>query len=271
MYAFTLPPEGVLAEHAPGCSLYRAGSPKWRELAKIDGTASTNLIRSLIRKCLMVRCISRGLQLSSDERYAYFPNELLENERLTFRSYTGRQTWVAVAGERKFGSGRFRYQLGLSFWVRYDVVSESIVPDHLVVETKIVLHISDPGLPALEGKALNARRKKIAKSWWNHEWLSRQIAVIQYLAEGGSDIVIGTLPEEQVHISASALSTEVTPSINDQALKAFSAKIDAMGAVLGVTSGEQSLEATNHSDWEGIDVSTDAESDALSAAQEQGE
>ena len=130
--------------------------------------------------------------------------------------------------------------LGLSFWVRSDVVPETVLRDHLVVETKIVLHITDPAqAKKLDGKAVNARRKRMAKSWWNHEWVSRQIAMAQYLADGKTEIVIGAIPTEQVRVAATALGTSVSPAINDAALRAFSVKLEALDAVLGLSAAEE--------------------------------
>jgi hypothetical protein len=89
---------------------------------------------------------------------------------------------------------------------------------------------------ALDAKAANARRKKIAKSWWNHDWLSRQLALVHFLAAGegdGSEIVIGQVAREQVRLAGSLLSATVRPSINDGALEPLRVKVEAINATVG--------------------------------------
>jgi hypothetical protein len=94
---------------------------------------------------------------------------------------------------------------------------------------------------ALPGAAINARRKKIAKSWWNHEWVSRQLAMVQYLANGGQEIVIGAAPEEQVRVGVKALATVVRPAIQDAALKTLATKIAAAEARLEALEDESDV------------------------------
>ena len=134
-----------------------------------------------------------------------------------------------MLGERRTGRGRTRYQLAFSFFVRQDVIKNKVV-----VELKVRLHLTDPSGQALDGAATTARRKKITKSWWNHEWLSRQLAITCHLVgdhESG-EIVIGHIPGEQVRLSGSLLSATVAPGINDVALEPLRAKVNALNAHL---------------------------------------
>lgn len=251
LYAFVDPPGDAVLHCAPECIVARAGGSSWRDVRDIDGTSSAHIVRSLVRKSLDVCCVARGLILDRAGRYAYFPDQLLTNERLAFRGYNGRSVTIVAAGERKIGAGRFRYQLGVSFWVRHDVVPESLLRDHLVVQSKIVLHITEPGQGGpLQGAATNARRKKIAKSWWNHEWVSRQLAMAQYLADGAPEIVVGAAPQEQMRVGVKGLSTVVRPAIRDAELKSLAAKIAATDARLDALEDEGDVPVTRASDHE---------------------
>lgn len=232
--AFTDPPAGAVAD----CTVTRSPGASWRDVHRIDGVRSTHVVSSLVKKSLTVKCVERGLSRTDDGRTVYFPPDLLPKDRIAFRNYKGTKTWVAVLGERRFGKGRSRYQLAVAFWVRSDVLAE------LVVETKVRLHLTDPSGQPLDAKAANARRKKIAKSWWNHDWLSRQMAIAHFLAGGGADhgpvpgpdggeIVIGQVPGEQVRLAGRLLTATVQPRINDAALEPLRATVEALNASLG--------------------------------------
>ena len=221
--AFIDPPK-VAVEN---CSIMREPGASWRDVDRIDGIRSSHVVTSLLKKSLSVKCIERGLVRSEDGGTHYFPPGLLPKERLAYRNYKGANAWVGVLGERRFGKGRSRYQLGVTFWVRSDVLQG------FVVETKIRLHITDPSGRALDQKSANARRKKIAKSWWNHDWLSRQLAIVHFLADHTTDrseIVVGTTPGEQVKLSGQLLQAFVSPSINDAALEPLRAAVEATNA-----------------------------------------
>lgn len=225
--AFTDPPLDAI----PECKITRVGGTSWTDVDKVDGINARHVVRSLVKKSLMVRCVDVGMLRSADGGIAYFPAGLLPNEKLWYRDYTERKNWVAVAGERRFGTKRSRYQLATAFWIRADVF------EGLAVQLKIRLHITDPSGGLLDGKAVNARRKKIAKSWWNHEWLARHLALVAFLAGGrdGSvdppdEIVVGSVPDEQVRFSARLEGAEVTPAINDATLDALRARVAEFAA-----------------------------------------
>ena len=233
--AFTDPPPDAV----PECTFTRAGGTSWADVERVDGINSRHVIRSLVKKSLMVRCVEVGMLRTDDGGIAYFPAGLLTNEKLWYRDYTGRKNWVGVAGERRFGKKRSRYQLASTFWVRADVF------DDLAVQLKLRLHITDPSGEPLDGKAVNARRKKIAKSWWNHEWLARHLALVAFLAGGrdGSmnppgEIIIGSVPGEQVRLSAQLEGAVVAPAINDEALDALRARVEALTAAVEAENDE---------------------------------
>lgn len=226
--AFTDPP----IDAVPACSIRRSGSTSWMDVLKIDGVKARHLVTALLRASLIVKCVERGLLLDDDGRTAFFPEGLLPKDKIWFRNYKGIQTHVTVLGERKIGKSRARFQLGIAFYVRSDV--GTVNP---VVELKIRVHVTDPAGTPLDGKALNARRKKITRGWWNHEWLSRQMAVVHHLSGASASvppdrIAIGGIAGEQVILSANLLTATVQPRIHDQALEPLRAKTKAFQAQL---------------------------------------
>lgn len=222
----------VLQEAVPECAIEELDPLEWKGRSLVDGLRTNDLISSLIKKSMVVKCLDRGLVPNDTLTAGFFPVGILPNDSLSFSNYTGKSTHVMVLGERAFGKGRFRYQLGVGFWVR------SNVTDSLVVETKIQLRVTDPSNPNLTAHAANARRKKVTKSWWNHEWLSRQFAIVAFLKGSDAAITIGDADGEKLEISAELLSAPVTPSIDDEALEPFAAKVAAMSLAQDSESGE---------------------------------
>jgi hypothetical protein len=189
------------------------GATSWKDMDKIDGIRSTNIVSSLLKKSLIKKCIEKGLRVHRESGLLYFPRGLLQKDRIKYVSYKGRKTWLGVVTERQFTKGRIRYHLAFAFWIRQDV------SDGFVAAVKIRLHLIDWTGKEIEPHIALGRRKKITKNWWNSQWLSRQIAVRSFLADGSNSIIIGDVPEEQVILSASPILGEVPMAINEDFLK----------------------------------------------------
>jgi len=110
--------------------------------------------------------------------------------RFNFTHVDGRKTRIGVTGEKKYGRGEraapFLYQLCPTFSVGQDETGA------WWVTMRIYVRITDTaGIPHKK-KAISRRRKKVTKGWWNKEWFARTLAVMQALASGGADIVVGS-------------------------------------------------------------------------------
>jgi hypothetical protein len=192
-------------------------------LKEMEGINSAHLVTSLLRRSLTVKCIEKGLKLRDDGRFLYFPSGLLEKDRIKYRGYKGRLTRVNVIGERKARGGRVRYHMGVSLNVRRDVV------EGFVAVTRIHLHLVGKTGQPLETPSAVEKRKKIARSWWNHEWLSRQMAIRSFLADGGEEIVIGGgEPKEQIVVAATPIEAGAPVSINEELLRPLGVTLRAM-------------------------------------------
>lgn len=226
--AFTAPP----ADAAPECSIARVGGTSWKDVERIEGINAQHVARSLVKKSVTVHCLRLGMARTDDESMVYFPPGLIRQEKLWYRDYNARKNHVGVLGERKFGKARSRYQLGATFWLRTDVLAE------WAIQLKLRLHLTDPAGQPLEARVVNARRKKITKSWWNHEWLARHMAMAAFLSGGvdGSldapaEFVIGEVEAEQIRIASRFATTDVTPAIDDGVLDALRARVQAMASL----------------------------------------
>lgn len=223
--AFTDPP----ADAVPECVITRAGGTSWQDVPSIEGINVRHVAQSLVKKSVIVQCIDLGMKRDEHGRMVYFPPGLIPQGKLWYRDYTGRKNYVGVLGERRFGKGRTRYQLGVTFWVRTDVL------DEWAVQLKLRLHLTDPSGEPIESRRVNARRKKITKNWWNHDWLARHLAMVAFMAGGPGgtldapdEIVVGAVPAEQLRIGAQLESTEVQPAIDDKMLASLRERAKAL-------------------------------------------
>ena len=82
-------------------------------------------------------------------------------------------------------------------------------------------------LSDIEGKAftdkrtIDSRRKYLCKNWWNKHWLSRILAVSQFLADG-EKITIGEQQDEQIIVNTIPLYLKAPIGINEMALDKLS-------------------------------------------------
>lgn len=193
-----------------------AGGWSWRDVPHIERISSRNLAMELLRKSLVVKCVERGLVRSGEKEPLSFPANFAPNDRLRFRTPDGSFSFVQSVGERSVKRAGtpvpYRYHLSPMFFVRGDLGEE------FTALLKIRVHITDAKGVPLPKRTAASRRKKLCKSWWNHEWLSRTLAVAQFLAEGEDEITIGDLANEQVVVSAWPLTWEVPVSIDEASI-----------------------------------------------------
>lgn len=182
----------------------------WRTSA--DPMAA-NIVSGLLEKACERKLRERGLRKEFESRWFYFPSGLLQRDRLPFRSYTGRMSGLQVVGSRKVGEGRLQHHLGLRIRVRRDLLEGFTA----ILELGVAL----PGLAKDGNRDLtNARRKKVTKNWWNHEWVTRLLAVCQHLANDHEHMVIG-VGAEQVVLAGRPLALGAAVSIDDVKLAAW--------------------------------------------------
>jgi len=176
---------------------------EWQSARNVDIGVRQVAVR-LFNESLKSHCLSRGLKLTPDGSHCYFPDGLLPQNRLTFQNYDGRQTWVRTVGLRNFRTlaarESCRYHLApyIRTWLGHEIGN--------LVQIRVRLFLTTvQGAPLEEKRALR-RRKRICRAWWNHEWLSRTLAVLQFLAGWGSSIQIGKREPQRMIISKRPLA-----------------------------------------------------------------
>lgn len=166
-------------------NLQPAGLHLWKELTLIENVPSDYVAKPLMRKAILLHARSCGLCPTNKREVLYFPAGLLKENKLRFRSYSGRKTQVSAVGLRTFRDSKYQYHLAVTFDVRRDIFEE------LVVAMRVQVHLTDLDGQQLSTAAATARRKQVTRSWWNHEWLHRHLAICVFLAHGNRTIRIG--------------------------------------------------------------------------------
>jgi hypothetical protein len=169
--------------------------------------ALANLLRQYLRR----RCIDLGL-VENTLGQLYFPHGLLPGDRLPFTHHTGRQASLQVVGFKTFRTGvksiRNQHHLVVELVPRLDRFGPP------VIELRVRVYVTDLGGNALPPKVANRRRKRIAKTWFNHQWWSRYAAVGRWFAQG-NEIVDLAIASPPILISAEPVALPIGVGIDE--------------------------------------------------------
>ena len=207
--SFQRPPELAIQTYR----FNQTGFWHWRKKKNIEGVFTDHLVSELIRKSMNVKCFQKGLRYCQETRMVYFPAGLVQKDKIKYQWPNGRRSWVNTTGERKYPTGkkdRYCYYLSPNF-----SVSQST--DGFTVLLRVRVRITDTaGVPLPARKSLS-RRKHLCMNWWNGEWLSRMLAICQFLSVG--DVIsIGDERAEQIVVSSQPFTITSTKGINEDAL-----------------------------------------------------
>lgn len=205
------------------------------------GDVATNLLRQHLRR----HCLAKGLCLSPEGDYLYFPPGLLPNDRISFASHDGSRTWVQVTGERRFRTAKEDREV-----TRYHLAPEFRVYlwkfERPVVQLRVRLFLTDAAGKPLPSKKAARRRKKIAKNWWNHQWLMRTLAIATWIADGASEIDLTRSSGGRITLAGLPLQLEAPVGI-DESVFALNAETEEDDELLDdeETPGADAAETTN--------------------------
>lgn len=166
------------------------------------GPKPPHITSFLIGRHLKFYCLRMGLR-ETRWRQLYFPPDLAE--RVTFTGYDGRRTWILPSGERSFRTGigsseKVRYHLSPSFKPQLERYGDPFI------ELQLSLYLTTNAGDPLDPKKALRRRKRICKGWWNHQWLSRFLAVVSWLADGKEEIRLNLTQSCELIVAPSLLT-----------------------------------------------------------------
>lgn len=209
--SFTPPP----AEASSKYGIMPAGQVAWGSVPKIEDLYSRDIVSTILDRTLKQYLKRRGLQLMPDFETAFFPRALTESDRLEFIDYKGKKNWLKTVGERSVrtlaGPKKYAYHLAANFRIRRDAQGFSAL-------IRLRIHVCELDGTPLAPTITNRRRKKVARSWWNHHWLTRQLAILQFLSAGKEEIELNPKPNEIV-LSAVPERVEVPYGIDEVKLR----------------------------------------------------
>ena len=212
LFAFDHPTESIPLKRMPNIPEYA-----WENFPTYEGKNSINVVKELIKKSLEVACYRTGLEFCDDRKVIYFPHNNGSHHRVHFQHLDGRNTHVAMTGEKQYGWGehksRFRYQLAPLFKVGRDE------DGHWWVTTKLYVRVTDCSGNLFQKKDIVRRRKKVTKAWWNQQWLARTLGVMQAIKLDQNDefIEVGT-DKRRVSVNTLPLEWECPVAIDVEAV-----------------------------------------------------
>jgi len=175
-------------------------------------------ITIILRTALKRHCIKKGLKFNEQTKRLYFPPNLFPNDRLSFNRYDGKKIYIKVVGERKFrliSSGTHiieisRYHLSPNFRYFANLFGDP------VVQLQIRIFWTNLKGQPLEAKTANRRRKKLCRDWWNYEWLSRMMAIMQWLGDEKEEISLIESNSGKLRIKLKSLSFSSRYGIDEE-------------------------------------------------------
>lgn len=194
----------------------------WQNLTEFEGLRMEDLALAVLRKAIIVKCLQGGMKLvpktkspQTKSPLPYFPEGILPDNRLRFTTYGGKKTYVSAVGERTFKSGEHRERIKYHLAPNFRLTAEL---GQLMVRVSNRLYLTDlMGYP-LEGPKVTSRRKRICRNWWNHEWISRFMAVVEWLCQGQADCEVLRTANGSFRISSEPLTLSVNQGINEAIL-----------------------------------------------------
>lgn len=182
----------------------------WRERNSDKQILKT--ITFLLRRQIEEYCVKKGMRKNLEDRI-YFPEEY----RIEYTTYSGKKTYIKASFERKFKNPSgivtiVKYHLAPVFRVDISNIEKPII--------RIILrmYLTDNAGAEFKGAGVQKKRKRITKNWWNHEWLSRLIAVCQWISDGKDNIVIPIVDNQNIVINGNLIRLSSPISINEEIL-----------------------------------------------------
>ncbi len=205
---------------APGdawVNAFSPGDPGQNEHAR-------RVLANLLRQYLRRRCRELGLAETPDGEL-YFPTGLLEGDRLPFLHYSGRTRWLQAVGFKTFRSGdrsaRNQHHLVVGWIPRLERFGSP------VAELNLRVYLTDESGMPLAPRLINKRRKRVARSWFNHQWWSRTGAVASWFADGQQEVNLA-LGSGRVVINATPVLLSISTGIDESTLQAEPEEADVL-------------------------------------------
>jgi len=191
---------------------------KWNDNRRLPyGVPPIDIATMLIKEHMRRLCLQRKAQETLD-REVYLSTLAAPDGWLRFTDYKGKQTHILATSQRTVRSSGgtrnpYRYHLAPVF---RPLLRKYGVP---VLELQVRLYLTD-----MEGKALhpgitNRRRKRIARSWWNYQWISRVFAIATWVFDGLPECNLAAGRSYEINVSGTPMSVVAPIGIDENTVK----------------------------------------------------
>jgi hypothetical protein len=161
----------------------------------IDGRSARNHLSFLLRQGFHRFALARGLheyELTGSRRFFWFPKDLVENDRISFRALDDTNTWKAVVGfkslKAKDANARLRnWHFGIEGIPHVGFHSYLSVLPHVAFSENGELYEST--------KKQHAYRRNQCRSWYNNDWRDRILATLAFLRGEDAELRIPLGPD----------------------------------------------------------------------------
>jgi hypothetical protein len=196
----------------------RTASVAWESVAEYEGLKMLYVATNLIKQSIAVYCLNKGMKQEPTKKYGlYFPENMFPNNRLSFINYKQKKVTIAVVGERTFYSAglreKNRYHISPSF---RPLLLDFHVP---VIRVNIRVYLTDLGGNPLDSRKMVSRRKRLCKDWWNYEWLSRMMAVSNWLSDGQESINVLSTDNGNLIVSGKPITLKALFGIDESGIE----------------------------------------------------
>ncbi|MGA8849964.1 MAG: toll/interleukin-1 receptor domain-containing protein [Dehalococcoidia bacterium] len=190
---------------------------EWNDSRQLPyGVPPIDIATILIKEHIRRLCSHRRAQETLDGTI-YLSNLAAPDGWLRFTDYEGKQSRVLATSQRTVrqrGGTRnpYRYHLAPAF---RPVLRKYGVQ---VLELQVRLYLTDMQGNALLSWITNRRRKRIARSWWNYQWISRVFAIAQWAFDRQSTFNLAAGRGYEINIAGSPLSVMAPMGIDEKSL-----------------------------------------------------
>lgn len=141
------------------------------------------MVVGLLKKHVERHLILQGLKPydTSSGTAFFFPDKLIEQNKVTYVAANGKKTWKNVVGKSE------RYKV---FWHLAMKVTINLGEFPIVRFKPYVCFSEDGQSPITDPKRTSALRKRFCKNWWNAHWRQLQQAFTAFLSNDGADIEV---------------------------------------------------------------------------------
>ena len=163
--------------------------------SSIDGRTARNHVRFLIRQGFQKLAAARGLMeysLTGQRRFFWFPHNLVENDRISYRGLDGTAMWKQIVGfkslKAKDGNVRIRnWHFGVEGVPRVGFETYLSVLPHVAFSEDGHVYESD--------RKQHACRRSQCRRWYNNDWRDRLLATLHFLRDADQKLRLPLGPE----------------------------------------------------------------------------